>query len=230
MYPINLKRLLLTTVFCMPAYLNAAPVLVDFNDLAAPSPGFSTHNFVSHGVSFSPNCHQHVMDMYADPGAPNDALLPSPGGTWLGFDSSGCPANYVNDDYLGPADIGRDGKMFVSMENGSQFDLLSFDFVRWMEGPYSLLVQSSRGGSFTFQTGTSYTGFAFSEPAWRDLEWIVFSEDYSAAYSGIDNLLIDAAVAQIPEPLPGAAWAALIAALCAFRRQGAWPGSGARPR
>jgi hypothetical protein len=203
-----------------PIYAASAPILADFEDAAAdPSIAFMTNNFVLQGVSFSPNCHAHIATMQAnpDPFSIFDSI-PAAGGKWLGFDPSGCEAIH-NDSYSGPAGVGREGKIFVSLAGGGQFDLMSFDFVRYSAGPDGLQVQSSRGGDFTFFGAHSYQNFSFAGPEWSNLEWVVFSQEFSATFSGFDNLVLNADVARVPEPGSSAAWLALIVALRAARKK-----------
>jgi hypothetical protein len=123
--------------------------------------------------------------------------IPSTGGQWLGFDPSGCDHSF-NSNYLGPAGIGLEGKMFVSLVSGHQFDLTSSDFVGSDGGANGYLVQSSRGGYFSFSNVDNYHTLAFNEHEWSDLDWVVFSAPLTGVFSGFDNLVLEPTV-----PAPG---------------------------
>ncbi|WP_147373828.1 hypothetical protein [Massilia cavernae] len=68
--------------------VNATPLVVDFNGLA-PAAIPMNGNFVSQGIAFSPNCHQHIATTQSAP-SPSIGEVPAWGGQWLGFDPSGC--------------------------------------------------------------------------------------------------------------------------------------------
>jgi hypothetical protein len=208
----SINRFLLTSFVSLTSICaSATPILVDFADVSVDV--IWNENFVSQGVSFSPNCHQHISILQAAP-SPIPGSVPSAGGNWLGFDPSGCDT-INNENYLGPAGVGLAGKMFVSLADHGQFDLSSFDFVRYDSGPQGLVVESSRGGYFSFTGATSYDHFAFADAAWTGLDWLVFSQPYTATYSGFDNLVLERNV--VPEPSSTAAWIALLAALMTCR-------------
>lgn len=222
---INPIRVLLATTLLAGSAIGAAayanPILEDFTSLEVQS---YTDNFVSKGVSYSVNCHHHLStETY--PGSTST-------GQWLGFDPSGCVNRYdekdfvrlYNDRYLGPDDIGLEAKLFVSLANHRTFDLLSFDFIYGDGGATRMDIHSSKGGELSLDHSwngpSDPRGLILEGEEWKGVDWIMFSQEYSSSFSGIDNLLLNRTNGRVPEPGTSTVWVAMLgAALIARRRR-----------
>jgi hypothetical protein len=196
---------------CVSVPAIASTTVVDFTQVNYIA---GTHDLVSNGVFFSPQCHFDYANQQDDPAS--TFTIDSPHGRWLGFDTSGCTAGPFsegpNPGYSGP-DVGlAPAQAFVRMLDYSAFSLLSFEWIR-DGGPQGMTVVSSKGGRYSFTGKPSNTTFAFSGSEWDNLDWLVFqTTGMGGGTSGFDTLVLSSGrTVFVPEPGEWASWLGLAA-------------------
>ncbi len=196
------KTRLFSLLLTIAMALSGVPAFAKMITFDFEQPGvfdsFSITNTTTQGVTFSPNCH-------IDWGNPLPALYDS---TWIGFDTFGCGNPLTtNPNYLGPNLY--PASIFVFFESGP-FSLreLTVALPTWK-------LTSSNGGFFDSLSVGIAAEASFVGPAWTDVAWLLFYQDFeSGSPSGFDNLII-----QVPEPATLALLGLVLAGLALNRRR-----------
>lgn len=139
---------------------------------------------------FSPACH---FDWVSAPAQHAEF------GHWLGFDRSGCLGGEKNNGYLGPGGPVSAPSLYVASESGGVFSLESFVYATLLSGFDGLTVRSSKGGVFSTSGAEGlFTIRSFTDPEWKEVDWLVFDSLDVGVPIGFDNLVLTQA--ELPEP------------------------------
>jgi hypothetical protein len=176
----------LTLLVGLASRVEATPITIGFEGPTEHI--FLYETYEEAGFRLIPGCHYHII-----PSSAGQSSEYSPFETnWFSSDPSGCqiPGNETNPG-IGISTVRLDA-------NGALFDLLSVGAVR-----IPPRVTASNGAIGSLCSPEELGGIlcagtvAFEGHQWRNLEWVDFTFDLSAApIGGIDNIVVH----RVPEP------------------------------